>query len=113
MSVYVIENTGNKDRKISFMGTEEYRLALKRAALDRNMDVQALIETALQSYLVPAEKPKVTAIREESLDADHRKILDWLDQATGPRASAGDSTIARLVLERVGITKDLRRKGGK
>lgn len=52
MSIYVIENTGNKDRKISFLGTEEYRIALQRVALDLKIkDVQTLLEKAVAAFV--------------------------------------------------------------
>lgn len=79
-------------------------------------DYADIVEPAVAEYLAKqgtSEKPKVTPIREDVRDESARKILDFFDQATGTRATAGDSTIARLVLERIGLTKELRHKGKK
>lgn len=47
----MIENKGNKNLKIAFKGTEEYRNALQQEALNRRMKVQGLLERAIHVYV--------------------------------------------------------------
>ena len=47
----MIENTGNKNLKIAFYGSEEYRHAIQEAALQRRLKVQGFLERAVAAYV--------------------------------------------------------------
>ena len=58
----MIENDKNKDQvTIGFRGSEEYRTALQREALDRGIKVQPMLEKLIREHLaVPQSSPALT-----------------------------------------------------
>jgi|ERR1041385_358782 hypothetical protein len=99
-------------KPISVRLPEDLHREIKSIAPKRGLTLEECYADALTQWLEKSGN-KVTPIRDEVLDETHRRIVEFFDQATGPRATAGDSTIARLVLDRLGIGRDLKRKGGK
>ncbi len=89
---------------------ERYKMRFKSS---ERPDYADIVEPAVTDYLAKrgtTEKPRVLPIRDQAHDADLRKILSFFEEATGPHASAGDSTIARLILDRLGIDVGAKKK---
>lgn len=96
-------------KAVSVRLPEDLHREIKSVAPKRGLTVEACYEEALTSWLAQSNS-KITPIRDEGLDADLRKILAFFEEATSQHASAGDSTIARLVLDRLGLNKGLKQK---
>lgn len=74
----MIDTKRNKNVKIAFMGSEEYRESLQKAALERRIKVQALIEDALEAFLSKESAGKKIANSMKHTPQD-QQIHDWLD----------------------------------
>lgn len=99
----VIENKGNKNLKIAFMGTEEYREALQQEALNRKTKVQGLLEDAVAAYVAkPAEpgKPAIAAKPEAyPYKAENKTLHDRLEKIL----NSGDEATIRAVVPNIDI----------
>lgn len=115
--INVIENKGNKNVKIAFLGTEEYRAALQQEALNRKMKVQGLLERAVASYTSGAtpEPTRPTLIKHE-LHPEETELLRYiLDQGTKDDAGwirGNLKNFAEAIRSR-GRTSKTKRDGGK
>lgn len=82
----MVENMEEKAKvPIAFKGTEEYRERLQRAALDRKMKVQALIETALEDYLTPSDLKPAAKVP----SGEHHRLLDVIYREGTENEKAG------------------------
>lgn len=64
----------DSEKQIGFRGTVEYREKLQRAALDRGLKVQGLIERAVEAFLASPATAKAPADK-DGLTEDQRDIL--------------------------------------
>lgn len=111
--------------QIQFKGTEDYKLMLKQAALDRRTTVQSMIESAVLRYLgekpdsKPAEHPisSKNPVEHEQLDtilASGRQLyVDAIRQNLKAFAQAVEDAKARAIQTHIPITRSKDLAGAK
>jgi hypothetical protein len=99
-------STDEKTAKIGFRGTEDYRERLQRAALDRHVKVQQLIEDALAAYLSDKQELRETARSGTRVAPARRRAHDTLDRIldkAGPAETAKIMGMIELCERSVGV----------
>lgn len=89
----MIENVGKKDKKIAFMGTEDYHQALRMEAVRRKTNVQALLERALKDFLEAGSGPA----KMQSLSAGELEMVQALISLLRSENFAERDTVKRIL----------------
>jgi hypothetical protein len=96
-----------EDQKtIGFRGSEEYRAMIQRAALDRRIKVQQLLEEAVAAYL---SGPRPATPSEGEADDVMVAIKSFINK---PDKSFAEERILQMFLEIVGVRSTPKRKNG-
>lgn len=97
------DSTEEKNAKIAFMGTAKYRAALQRAALDRGVKVQGLLEAAVVAYL---DRNPLHALLDQILASGHqptiRRVGELLEAAAQAPSKGATGEARQKLFYKVG-----------